>query len=175
MMQSHEVEGSKGFVDDLLTGGQNKEEYLQRVRQLLAALRADHWLISPSKARFGYARLAVLGHVVEAGVIKPDGEKIKAISNLKAPETVRHVRAFLGLVGFYRRFIPKFAKLAKPMINLTKGDQDWQWEGAEQASFDALKAALNNTSWLAAPSRTGRYKIYTDFSAEAMGAALHQI
>ena len=91
----------------------------------MKALREDRWLISPSKARFGFSRLKVLGHVVEANTIKPDEEKVDAIKRLAPPANVKHVRAFLGLVGFYRRFIPSFAKLAKPLINLTKGDQVW--------------------------------------------------
>lgn len=127
MMQEHDVEGSKGFVDDLLTGGVNIEQYLERLRKLLHALRQNQWLISPSKARFGYTKIAVLGHIVEAGRIRPDMEKVECIGRLKAPETVKHVRAFLGLVGFYRKFIPRFAKLAKPLINLTKGDEEWYW------------------------------------------------
>ena len=71
--------------------------------------------------------------------------------------------------------MPNFAKLAKPLIQLTKGSQEWEWTSTQQAAFQALKDALDNTSWLATPHNDGRYKIYTDFCAEAMGAALHQV
>ena len=66
MLARHKVQGSKGFVDDLLTGGHDTMHFLDQVESLLGALRADRWLISPSKARFGYKRLKVLGHVIEA-------------------------------------------------------------------------------------------------------------
>ena len=122
MLARHKVHGSRGFVDALLTGGHDPEHYLDKVESLLGALRADRWLISPSKARFGYNRLKVLGHVIEAQTVKPDEEKVEAIRRLTPPVHLKHVRAFLGLVGFYRRFIPNFARLAKPMINLTKGN-----------------------------------------------------
>ena len=89
MLRRHAVTGSQGFVDDLLTGGKGVDSYLARVEQLLKALRADRWLISPSKAKFGYSKLKVLGHIVEANVIKPDDSKVAAIHRLLPPENVK--------------------------------------------------------------------------------------
>ena len=92
---------------------------------------------------------------------------------MRAPRCVKEVRAFLGLAGFYRRFIPKFAKLAKPLFVLLQQDKRWEWGLQEERGFNALKAALAHTEWLASPTAGGKYRVYTDFSSDAMGAALH--
>lgn len=127
MLQEEGVRDTRGFVDDLMTGGRTFAHYLRATSELLGALSRRRWLISPDKAKFGYTRLKVLGHEVEQGKVRPDGTKVEAIKRLMPPEGIKQLRAFLGLVGFYRRFINGFARLSKPLTALLKGDQGWEW------------------------------------------------
>lgn len=175
MLAREGVVDTQAFVDDLMTGGTTFEHYLEATDILLRALRKNRWLISANKAKFAYTRLKVLGHEVEFGKVRPDGTKVEALRRLLPPQTVKQLRAFLGLVGFYRRFIPGFARISKPMTALLKEDQDWVWGQPQQAAFEAMQQVLTEETWLGVPQEEGRYKVYTDFSCEAMGAALHQV
>ena len=100
-------------------------------------------------------------------------DKVDAINRLQAPTTVRQVKSFLGLVGFYRRFIKGFAKIASPMIDLLKGGTKWRWTATEDAAFRGLKKELRRCEGLFLPRRGDKFRIYTDFSAEAVSAILH--
>ena len=117
----------------------------------------------------------MLGHRIRPGCIGPDPEKVTAIARLLPPRNIRELSAFLGLVGFYRKFIPQFAKKARALFSLLKKETTWEWQPPQEHSFQELKGALSNDSWLASPSQLGRFRLYTDFSAIAFGAALHQI
>ena len=121
----------------------------------------------------GYDSVEMLGHLVENGQIKPVPGKLDAIRKLAAPTSVKQIKSFLGLIGFYRRFIKDFSKLAAPMIRLLSKDSPWKWEEDQQKSFEGLKQALLSASSLFLPQSKGKYRIYTDFSADAVSAILH--
>ena len=173
MLEEADISGSRAFVDDLLTGGHRWDQYLKRQVSLLRALRDKGWLISAGKAHFGYRKIHALGHVVTPGGVEPSPDKVAAIKRLQEPASLKQLRAFLGLVGFYRRFIPRFAASARPLFQLLKGDATWSWNNLHRETFGKLKEALGDQSWLATPSAEGRFRLYSDFSAEAFGAALH--
>jgi hypothetical protein len=84
-------------------------------------------MVTMSKLRIGYTSICVLGHRVRNAEVAPDPEKVEAIKGLKAPTTIREVRALLGLMGYYRRFIPNFATLAKPISTLLIKETMFQW------------------------------------------------
>ena len=111
--------------------------------------------------------------MVSKGRIQPDPTKVEAIQRLVEPNSLRQLRAFLGLVGFYRKFIPHFSRIARPLTELLRDDCLWEWGDSQQAAFEGLKKEIGSTSWLACPEDGGKYRVYTDFSAEGMGAALH--
>ena len=136
-------------------------------------LKKNHWLVTTSKVRLGYCEIQALGHVIGHHYIKPDPEKVSAISRISRPYNVHHVRAFIGLVGYYRRFIPNFAKLAKPLTALTSAENPFHWGEKEQAAFTTLQQQLSEQTLLHTPTTTGRFRVYTDFCSDALGAALH--
>ena len=111
---------------------------------------------------------------MSASGIKPDPEKVKAIQSLATPTTVKGVRSFIGMCGYYRRFVPSFAKIAKPLTDLTKKNRHFYWTEECQVSFETLRTALMEAPVLAYPDISKPYKVYTDASNYAIGAALVQ-
>lgn len=105
--------------------------------------------------------------------MKPVPGKLEAIQKLAAPKNVKQVKSFLGLVGFYRRFVKKFANLAAPLVELLAKGVEFVWGEKQQAAFNALKQALMDSTGLFLPSADDRFRIYTDYSAEAISAILH--
>ena len=138
-------------------------------------LRDNRWLVTIGKVRLGYSEIQALGHVVGHQYVKPDPEKIAAIARISPPYNLPSVRAFLGLAGYYRRFIENFAKIAKPLTSLTSKEAPFVWGEAEESAFRTLQRKLSDTTLLRTPTSSGRYRIYTDYSSEAVGAALHQL
>jgi hypothetical protein len=100
--------------------------------------------------------------------------KVEAIKKLAAPTSVKQIKSFLGLVGFYRRFIKNFAKISAPLVALLSKDAEWKWEAPQQLAFEGLKQALLDAGGLYLPVTGRKYRIYTDFSAQAVSAKLHQ-
>lgn len=127
MISGHALTHSRAFIDDLLTGGDTWTKYLENQRLLFLACRDHGWLTTISKLRIGFTDIAALGHLVSHQTVKPDPEKVSAIKRLTPPTTESGVRAFLGLVGYYRRFIDDFARMAKPLTKLLSKEQEFIW------------------------------------------------
>ncbi len=108
----------KAFVDDITAHGATWEQYLEAQREILKALAAANWLVTVEKMYLGYESVELLGHLLEDGKVKPVPGKVEAIDKLVAPNNMKQLKSFLGLVGFYRRFIKKFANMAAPLIEL---------------------------------------------------------
>eukprot|EP00873_Tetraselmis_striata_P035454 jgi/Tetstr1/455718/TSEL_042525.t1 len=117
-----------------------------------------------------------LGHIVEAGQIKMDPRKVEAVQQWPVPKTVKDVRGFLGLAGYYRKFIHNFAAIAAPLHDLTKNQPEFVWTPRADAAFRALKDAMVRAPVLSIPdtSADARYTLYTDASGFAVGAVLLQ-
>ena len=107
--------------------------------------------------------------------IRPNPNKIKAVSEFPVPEKVKDVRSFLGLATYYRRFVKDFARIARPLNNLTKKSVKFHWNKDCQSAFDQLKRALVSAPTLAYPDFTLPFHVYTDASSDAIGMALGQI
>lgn len=123
----------------------------------------------------GYESVELLGHLLEDGKVKPVPGKVEAIDKLVPPTNTKQLKSFLGLVGFYRRFVKKFANMAAPLVELLAKTADYKWGPAQQQSFQQLKEALKQSTGLHLPAPQGRFKIYTDYSSAAVSAILHQV
>ena len=163
----------KAFVDDITAHGGTWDAYLQAQRAILQALADANWLVTVEKMYLGYQSIELLGHLVEQGKIKPVPGKMEAIDKLIPPSNVRQLKSFLGLVGFYRRFVRKFASISSPLVRLLAKGVDYKWTPIQQQAFQDLKEALKASSGLFLPSPDGYYRIYTDYSAEGISAILH--
>ena len=119
--------------------------------------------------------MSFLGHIVSASGVECDPAKIEAVASWPVPANLRELRGFLGLAGYYKRFIPHFSAHSAPMVQLTKGDQPFIWGTEQQESFDSLKRLLCSPPVLAYPTREGVFVLDTDASDYGIGAVLSQI
>ena len=115
-------------MDDITAHGATWEQYLEAQREILKALAQAHWLVTVEKMFLGYESIELLGHLLEDGKVKPVPGKVDAIKKLVPSTNTKQLKSFLGLVGFYRRFIKKFSNIAAPLIELLAKSADYKWE-----------------------------------------------
>ena len=140
------------FIDDILVYSSNPEEHAEHLRTVLQILREPQLYAKFSKCHFWLDKVAFLGHVISAEGISVDPQKIEAIVNWKPPINVSEVRSFLGLAGYYRKFVEGFSKIETPLTNLLKKDKKFEWSDTCQHIFEELKQRLTTTPVLALPS-----------------------
>ncbi|KAL4379294.1 hypothetical protein GQ457_02G032210 [Hibiscus cannabinus] len=144
------------FIDDILTLLEN---------QLYAKL---------SKCEFWIREVVFLGHVVSSEGIRVDPKKVEAIVNWKQPTSVTEIRSFLGLAGYYRRFVSGFSKVAAPLTKLLQKGVKYEWSDARQQAFEKLKEALINAPVLTQPVSGKEFVVYSDDSYVGLGCVLMQ-
>ena len=127
------------------------------------------------KCQFWLDKVAFLGNVISAEGISVDPQKIEAIVNWKPPTNVSEVRSFLGLEGYYKKFVEGFSKIATPLTNLLKKDQKFEWSDTCQHSLEEMRQRLTTTPpVLALPSGKDGYVVYSDASKQGLGCVLMQ-
>ncbi|WVZ51685.1 hypothetical protein U9M48_002801 [Paspalum notatum var. saurae] len=144
-----------GFIDDILIYSKTEAEYEEHLRLVLQKLREHKLYAKFSECEFWIDEVRFLGHVVSKGGIAVDLSKISTVTNWKVPEIPKEVRGFLGLAGYYRRFIENFSRIAKPITSLLEKDAEFRWTNAQQAAFDELKKRLTTSSVLTLPDQDG--------------------
>jgi hypothetical protein len=127
-----------------------------------------------SKCEFSLIEVAFLGHVISAGGVSVNPGKVKDVLNWMPPTTTSEIQSFLGLVGYYRRFIKDFSKIAKPMTKLLEKNTAFEWTAECQASFEELRKCLTSTPVLVLPDLTKKFNIYYDASRRGLGCVLMQ-
>ena len=164
------------YLDDVVIFSETWDDHIQHVREVLKRLREYKLTAKPTKCQFGMHECVYLGHVVGNGQVKPDPEKLSAVKNYLVPKTKKGVRSFMGLTGYYRRFIADYAKLALPLSDLTKKSlpDKVQWTQECENAFGALKQALCNSPILQNPDFGRRFLLQTDASDRGVGAVLSQ-
>ena len=162
------------YLDDIIIFSKTFEEHLEHVETVFSRLREAGLKLKMKKCDFLKQEVKYLGHLVSSAGVKPDPEKVSAIKNMQPPTNVKGVRSFLGMCGFYRRFVPNYAKIAKPLTELTKKHRHFRWTDECQKAFEILRDALTEAPILAFPDINKPYKVYTDASNYAIGAALVQ-
>jgi hypothetical protein len=155
------------FFDDILIYSSSWAEHLQHVGIVLNALRAHRLHLKCSKCSFGASSVAYLGHVISAEGVAMDVDKIAAVASWPAPRSARALRGFLGLAGYYRKFIRDFGIIAAPLTRLLRRD-------AFDAAFLALKGALTTGPVLQMPDFDRVSTVDSDASGAGFGAVLHQ-
>ena len=162
------------FLDDILIFSKTLEEHRQHVRKVLGLLRQNKLFAKESKCEFFQKSLSFLGHVVGENGISMEMDKVKAIKEWPAPTSVTGVRSFLGLAGYYRRFVKGFSQIAMPLTDLLRSDIKFQWTESQQSSFHQLQSAISSAPVLTIPDTSLPYVVTTDASGFAVGATLSQ-
>ncbi|KAK8609334.1 hypothetical protein V6N13_061783 [Hibiscus sabdariffa] len=162
------------FIDDILIYSRSEAEHVEHLRIVLQTLR-DHRLYAKlSKCEFWLKKITFLGHVLSAEGIQVDPGKIEAIVSWKQPKNVSEIRSFLGLAGYYRRFVEGFSIIVSPLTKLLKKDVLFVWTEAQQASFEKLKEALTQAPVLVQPESGKDFAVYSDASHSGLGCVLMQ-
>ncbi|WVZ50109.1 hypothetical protein U9M48_001396 [Paspalum notatum var. saurae] len=162
------------FIDDILIYSKNEKEHEEHLRIVLARLREHKLYAKFSKCAFWLKEVGFLGHVLSEKGVAVDPSKVEVILNWKQPEKVTGIWSFLGLAGYYRRFIKDFSKIAKPMTSLTKKNAKFIWGPKCEEGFQELKKLLTTAPVLAQPDVTKPFDVYCDASGQGLGCVLLQ-
>ncbi|GJS40601.1 putative reverse transcriptase domain-containing protein [Tanacetum coccineum] len=156
------------------SGSKSKEEHEEHLRTVLQILRQEKLYAKFSKCEFWLSKVAFLGHIVSAEGITMDPAKVEAITKWPRPTSVTEVRSFLGLAGYYRRFVEGFSRLALPLTKLMRKGEKFVWNEEREKSFEELKQRLVSSPILTLPSGSGGFQIYSDASKKGLGCVLMQ-
>nr|XP_034174769.1 uncharacterized protein LOC117601733 [Osmia lignaria] len=162
------------YIDDIVIYASSIEEHETKFNRLMARLREANLYLQPEKCELLKKEVAYLGHIITEDGVKPDPKKVEAVKEFPVPKTGKNIRQFLGLCGYYRRFIKNFSKIAKPLSDLTKKEQKFEWTQQQQQAFIILRDKLCEEPILQYPDFTKPFNITTDASGIAVGAVLSQ-
>lgn len=167
------------YIDDILIASNSREEHIQHLRQLFERLRSHGLKIHPAKSLLGVSTLDFLGHKVSAEGISPLPQKVQAITEFPKPTTVKKLRQFLGVVNYYRRFLPNAATKLQLLTDMTKGctpnsKKPIVWTRNAETAFEDMKNGISQLTLLAHPAPDARTVLTTDASGTAVGAVLQQ-
>ncbi|GAU43834.1 hypothetical protein TSUD_371130 [Trifolium subterraneum] len=162
------------FFDDILIYSKSGEEHKEHLRIVLQVLKEKKLYAKLSKCEFWLEEVSFLGHVISNGGIAVDPAKVDAVMKWGTPESVLEIRSFLGLAGYYRRFIEGFSKMALPLTLLTRKDQAFVWDEKCEKSFQELKEKLTTAPVLILPDAKESFVVYCDASKLGLGGVLMQ-
>ena len=162
------------YLDDVLVFSETLEEHLRHLHSVMDRLAAAGLKLKPSKCRFIRQEVEYLGHVLTPNGLKPNPERVTAVTNFPIPQSVREVRQFLGLASYYRRFVQGFAKIAQPLHALTQKGATFDWSTDCQNALETLKSRLVQAPVLAYPDFSKSFVLETDASIKGLGAVLSQ-
>ncbi|GJX85572.1 putative reverse transcriptase domain-containing protein, partial [Tanacetum coccineum] len=162
------------FIDDILIYSKSKKEHEGHLKLILNLLKKEELYAKFSKCEFWLSKVQFLGHVIDSEGIHVDPAKIEAIKDWASPKTPTEIRQFLGLAGYYRRFIEGFSKIARPMTKLTQKSVKFEWGEKAEAAFQLLKQKLCSAPILALPEGSENFVVYCDASHKGLGAVLMQ-
>ncbi|KAD2805171.1 hypothetical protein E3N88_38548 [Mikania micrantha] len=162
------------FIDDILVYSKNEGDHACHLREVLETLRREKLYAKFSKCAFWLHEVQFLGHVINEDGILVDPSKIQAVTNWSLPKSPTDVRSFLGLAGYYRRFIQDFAKIASSLTKLTRKDVKFVWGDDQETAFQELKSKLTQAPVLTLPDGPDDFVVYSDASYLGLGCVLMQ-
>jgi hypothetical protein len=161
------------FFDDILIYSKSWEDHVRHVDKVLQLLKEQQLYAKPSKCFFGVKEVEYLGHIVSHEGVKVDPNKIKAMMDWPIPKTLKNLRGFLGLTGYYRKFVWNYGRITTPLTTLTKKDS-FSWTPEETKAFEQLKEVMCKAPVLTTPDFTKTFIVECDASGNGIGAVLMQ-
>ena len=169
----------EAILDDLLLFTPSKKTHMDKLEDLLKALRTNGLKISPKKCQLFRTELQYMGNTIfikERSVcVKPLHSRFEVIQTVKAPTTAKQCKSFAGMVNFVSIFCPELQRLLKPIYDLMRKHRQFIWGQEQQDTFDEIKSRLQKPPVLHMPDKVGRFQLYSDTSKYATGSALYQI
>ncbi|XP_033363072.1 uncharacterized protein LOC117241209 [Bombus vosnesenskii] len=162
------------YLDDIVIYSTSLQEHEIKFNKLMERLRKAKLRLQPDKCEFLRHEVNYLGHIISEDGVKPDPKKVEAISKFPRPKRAKNIKQFLGLAGYYRRFIPDFPKVAKPLIQLLKKDTPFKWTENQENAFNNLKTVLVTKPILQYPDFSKPFNLTTDASGYAISGVLSQ-
>ncbi len=162
------------YIDDIIIYSPTMEQHLTDIQVILEKLQSAGLTLNLKKCKLCLREISFLGHVVNSQGVTADPSKVEAIHTYPIPENLKEVQRFLGLAGWYHRFVPNFSQIAEPLNALKKKNKSFQWTPQCQQAFDHLKACLSSPPILGHPQLQLPFTVYTDASDTGVGAVLTQ-
>ncbi|XP_048515544.1 uncharacterized protein LOC125502056 [Athalia rosae] len=162
------------YLDDIVIYASSLHEHTRKFNLLIDRLRSANLKLQPDKCEFLRKEVNYLGHIISEEGLKPDPKKLDAVKNFPIPKNPKNVKQFLGLAGYYRRFIQNFSKIAKPLTELLKKDKNFNWTEKQANAFAILRDKLCEKPILQYPDFNKPFIVTTDASGTAVGAVLSQ-
>lgn len=160
------------FFDDILVFSNDWSNHLSHLSIVLQTLQQHHFVANQKKYCFGKTQVEYLGHIISRGV-EADPAKVKSVLEWPMPSHVKRVHGFLGLTGYYRKFIASYGKITKPWTQLAKKGE-FQWNDEAQMAFESLKLAITSAPVLSLPNFSQQFELECDSSEKGLGAVLMQ-
>lgn len=162
------------YLDDIVIFADTLENHNRRLKEVFKRLSDFNLKIQPDKCEFLRREVMYLGHLITETGVKPNPDKVKAVADYPIPSSPKEIKAFLGLAGYYRRFIKNFSSLSQPLTKLLKKDTPFNWTSLQQQSFEQLKQLLCSEPLLQYPDFTKTFYLTTDASNFSIGSVLSQ-
>jgi hypothetical protein len=156
------------FIDDILIYSKNEREHEEHLRVVLSCLRENNLYVKLSKCSF-QKEIHYLGHIISSEGISVDPEKIKVIMEWPVPKNAHEVRSFMGIAGYYRRFLEGFSKIAKPITTLQQKGVRYEWTKECDSAFIDLKRLLTSAPILGVSDMENDFTFFTDVSKQGLG------
>ncbi len=163
------------YIDDLLIYGNDFNQHFDRLKEVLERLRQANLKLATKKCHILKRQVTYLGHQIVDGIVKPDPAKTQLIDNYPLPQSIKEVKSFVSLMSYYRKYIQKFADIAKQLTTLLEKNADFVWTVDCQQSFDTLKSSLSHETRIYLPNFELPFRLAYDASGVAIGAVLSQV
>ena len=163
------------YIDDLLIYGNSFDQHFDRFKEVLSRLRHANLKLAPKKCHVLKRQITYLGHQIVDGIVKPDPAKTKIIDEYPVPKSIKEVKSYVSLMSYYRKFVPGFAQIAKPLTNLLEKNAEFKWSVECQIAFDKLKSSLSSETSLYLANFDLPFRLACDASGVAIGAVLSQV
>ncbi|KAG6464946.1 hypothetical protein O3G_MSEX014832 [Manduca sexta] len=162
------------YLDDIIILSDTFEKHLQDLEAVLDRLKMYNLRVNREKSYFARDSVKFLGHLIVPGGIQADPDKVEAIVGMAAPQNTKHLKTFLQTSSWFRRYIPNYARTAKPLTDLLKKSATWTWSSSQQEAFEEIKELLVSAPILRQADETKPYTLRTDSSGYCLGAVLMQ-